>query len=179
MLNDILLPSIGVLLLIFRFWLSTFKLKDELQFRRFYVSRLVNYFFCLSIIFNFKNPVFNVILAVCFPAMIFTSTWDVNFYRHFKGRPYWKKNKGWLLVERITMHPPILVGGLFIYITGIWNYVPPRNLLVFAIGILVVYPSSYFLDIRLRKRYEWPNGRDLLLVMLISTLGFSMYYIFY
>lgn len=179
MLSDIILPSIGIIFFIFRFWLSTFKLKDELQFRRFYVSRLVNYYFCFSIIFNLKNPVFNVILAVCFPAMIFTSIWDVNFYRNFKGRTYWKKNKGLLLVERMTMHPPILIFGLYIYITGIWNYVPPRDLLVFAIGILIVYPSSYLLDVRLRKRYEWPNGRDLLLVMLISTLGFSMYYIFY
>jgi len=179
MFTDVILPSIGIVFLIFRFWLSTFKLKDELQFRRFYVSRLVNYFFCFSIIFNLKNPVFNVILAVCFPAMIFTSTWDVNFYRGFKGRTYWKKNKGWILVERLTMHPPILIGGLFIYLTGIWNYVPPRNLVVFAIGILFVYPTSYLLDVRLRKRYEWPNGRNLILVMLISTLGFSMYYIFY
>ncbi len=179
MLTNLVLPSIGIVFFIFRFCLSTFKLKDELQFRRFYVSRLVNYFFCFSIIFNLQNPVFNVILAVCFPAMIFTSTWDVNFYRGFRGRTYWKKNKGWLLIERMTMHPPILIGGFFIYLTGIWNYVPPRDLLVFAIGILIVYPSSYFLDIRLRKRYEWPNGRNLILVMLISTLAFSLYYIFY
>ncbi|TFG25208.1 MAG: hypothetical protein EU533_01350 [Promethearchaeota archaeon] len=176
---DIVLPIIGIVFFIFRLWLSTFKLKDELQFRRFYVSRLVNYFFCFSIIFNFKNPVFNVILAVCFPAMVFTSMWDFNFYRHFKGRTYWKKNKTWLLLERMTMHPPILIGGLYIYLTGIWNYVPPGDLVVFAIGILFVYPSSYFLDVRLRKRYEWPNGRDLLLVMLFSTVAFSMYYIFY
>lgn len=179
MSSIMILPWIGVCFLIFRFWLSTFKLKDELQFRRFYVSRLVNYFFCLCIIFNLQNPVFNVILAVCFPAMIFTSTWDVNFYRHFKGRDYWKKNKGWLLVERITMHPPILIGGLYIYITGIWNYVPPRDLITFVIGILLVYPTSYLLDIRLRKRYQWPNGRDLILVMVISTVAFSMYYVFY
>ena len=96
MVIDILLPIIGIPFLIFRFWLSTFKLKDELQFRRFYVSRLVNYFFCLSIVFNLENPIFNVILAVCFPAMIFTSTWDVNFYRRFKGRNYWKKNEIYL-----------------------------------------------------------------------------------
>jgi hypothetical protein len=179
MLSDIVLPSIGIPFFIFRFWLSTFKLKDELEFRRFYVSRLVNYFFCFSIIFNLKNPVFNVILAVCFPAMIFTSTWDVKFYRRFKGRTYWKKNKGWMLVERISMHPPILAGGLYIYLTGIWNYVPPRDLVTFTIGILVVYPTSFFLDVRLRKRYEWPNGRNLILVMLISTVSFSMYYIFY
>ena len=182
MLSDILLPSIGFAFFIFRFWLSTFKLKDELQFRRFYVSRLVNYYFCFSIIFNLKNPIFNVILAVCFPAMVFTSTWDVNFYRRFKRRTYWKKNRGWLLVERMTMHPPILIGGLFIYLTGIWNYVIPTSqggLIIFVIAILFFYPSCYFLDVRLRKRYEWPNGRDLLLVMVISTLGFSLYYIFY
>ena len=179
---DIKLPFIGVPFLIFRIWLSTFKLKVELQFRRFYVSRLVNYYFCFCIIFNLKNPIFNLILAVCFPAMIFTSMWDVNFYRGFRRRTYWKKNKGWVLVERMTMHPPILIGGLFIYLTGIWNYVKPTSqggFVLFVITILFFYPSCYFLDIRLRKRYEWPNGRNLLLVMLISTLAFSMYYIFY
>ena len=80
------------------------------------------------------------------------------------------------------MHPPILIGGFYIYLTGIWNYVIPTSqggLVIFGIAILFFYPSCYLLDVRLRKRYEPPNGRDLLLVMVISTLGFSMYYIFY
>jgi hypothetical protein len=129
------------------------------------------------LIFNFKSAIFNVIVAVCFPAMIFTSLWDVNFYKGFKSRTYWEKNKNWVLIERLTMHPPILVGGLSLYIIGLKNFIPNNNIIPFLLGILIVYSTSFLLDIRLRKKYNWPNGRNLFLVMLISTLSFSLYYI--
>lgn len=177
MLNELLFPVVGLLFLSFRGWLIFFKIKYELQFRRFYVSRLVNFYFCVMLIFNFKNVIFNIIIAVCFPAMIFTSLWDFNFYKGFKARTYWKKNKNWVLIERLTMHPPILIGGLSLYVIGLQYFVPPNDLISFFIGILIVYPSSFLLDIRLRKRYNWPSGRNLLIVMLISTLIFSIYYI--
>lgn len=173
-----ILPVIGSVFLIFRIWLSFWKLRDELDFRRLYVSRLVNYYFCIMLIFNLQSVIFNVIVAVCFPAMIFTTMWDYNFYRKFKTREYWQKNKGWLLVERLTMHPPILICGLYFYIKGIQNFVPKDPIWPFIIGIIIVYGSSYMCDIRLRKRFNWPNGRDLFIVMLVSTLGFSSYYIF-
>lgn len=179
MLNYLFFPIVGIIFISFRIWLVLFKIKDELQFRRFYVSRLVNFCFCIMLIFNFQSSIFNVIVAICFPAMIFTSLWDVNFYKTFKSRDYWEKNKYWVLIERLTMHPPILIGGLSLYLLGLQNFVPPNNLIPFFLGILIVYPSSFLLDIRLRKRYNWPNGRNLFLVMLISTLLFSMYYIFY
>ncbi|WP_371804693.1 hypothetical protein [Candidatus Lokiarchaeum ossiferum] len=178
MATQVLIPIFGGLFLLFRIWLSLYKLREELQFRRFYVSRLVNYYFCMMLIFNLQSAIFNVIIAVCFPAMIFTSVWDYNFYSKFKNRTYWKKNRRWLFVERITMHPPLLISGLYMYIAGIPNFVPPGEVTPFLIGILIVYGSSFLLDVRLRKRYNWPNGRDLLIVMLVSTIGFSMYYIF-
>ncbi|MFW9867038.1 MAG: hypothetical protein ACFFEN_13160 [Candidatus Thorarchaeota archaeon] len=177
MLNVILFPIIGIVFISFRIWLVIFKVKDELQFRRFYVSRLVNFYFCFMLIFNFKNPIFNVIVAVCFPAMIFTSLWDINFYKGFKSRNYWEKNKNWVLIERMTMHPPILVGGLSLYIIGLQKFIPSNDLVPFLLGILIVYLTSFLLDIRLRKRYNWPNGRNLFLVMFISTSLFSLYYI--
>ncbi|MBN2155302.1 MAG: hypothetical protein JW776_04615 [Candidatus Lokiarchaeota archaeon] len=167
----------GGVFFLFRLWLSMFKLKDELQFRRFYVSRLVNYYFCLMLIFNFQSIVFNVIVATCLPAMLFTTIWDVKFYQNFKKRNYWKKNRGWLFVERLTMHPPILITGLYMYITGISTYIPNDQIVPFIIGIVITFGSSFIFDIRLRKKYNWPNGRDLLLVMIFSTLGFSFYYI--
>lgn len=179
MVNDLLFPLIGLVFFSFRIWLVIFKVKDELQFRRFYVSRLVNFYFCLMLIFNFKSVIFNVIVAVCFPAMIMTSLWDINFYRGFRSREYWKKNRSWVFLERVTMHPPILIGGLSLYIIGLQYFVPPTNIIPFFLGILLVYSSSFLLDIRLRKKYNWPNGRNLFLVMLISTLLFSLYYIFY
>jgi len=178
MTNQLIIPIIGCIFFLFRVWLSFFKLRNELEFRRLYVSRLVNYYFCFMLIFNFQSAVFNVIIAVCFPAMLFTTIWDYNFYRKFKTRTYWTKNRGWLIVERITMHPPLLITGSYMYISGIQKFIPSDDISPLIIGIVLVYSSSFLLDIRLRKGYNWPNGRDLIIVMLVSTIGFSMYYIF-
>jgi len=178
MISQLIIPLCGGIFLLFRLWLVFYKLREELLFRSLYVSRLVNFYFCIMLVFNLQSAIFNVIVATCFPAMLFTSVWDFNFYRKFKSRSYWVKNRPWLIVERITMHPPILISGLYMYIKGIAQFVPSDNILPFVVGILITFGSSFLLDIRLRKRYNWPNGRNLFLVMVLSTVGFSLYYIF-
>jgi hypothetical protein len=67
--------------------------------------------------------------------------------------------------------------GLSLYIIGLEKFVPPNDLVPFFLGILIPYSTSFLLDVSLRKRHNWPNGRNLFLVMLISISAFSLYYI--
>lgn len=169
---------IGVIFFIFRIWLSQFKLKEELQFRRFYVSRQVNFYFCLMLIFSFQNYIFNYIVVTCLPAMFIASFWDFNFYRKFKTRQYWQKNKTWLLIERLSMHPPMIIVGILLYVFDIRNIIPTSEWWAFIVGIFLVYVPGFLLDYRISKRYSWPKGRDLIIVMLISTIGMVPYILF-
>ena len=58
------LSVVGALFLVFRFWLTQDKLKDEFEWRKFYISRNVNFQLCLAIICGFENPIFNQIIVI-------------------------------------------------------------------------------------------------------------------
>jgi hypothetical protein len=164
------LMVIGIIGVIFRLWLAEFKLKDELGFRRHYLSRFVNIYLFCAMLFNLESYIFNLIIITCFPVMLVTSFWDLKFYQKFKTRNYWEKNKNWLLVERLTMHPPMVGFGLFFYIAGIlpyFNY--SKGVLPAIIAILVVYVPFFLWDKRWTEKYNWPQGLIMISLMVFST----------
>ena len=163
----LILFFIGLIGFFFRLWLSEFKLKDELQFRRHYLSRLVNYYLFLDILFAFQNPIFNAIVIVCFPVMIVTSIWDMNFFIQFKNRTYFTKNHGWLLLERLTLHPPMLIIGLILFIR--MSVFLPSEIFPWIWGILLVYIPFFFLDERWTSKYYYPQAIIMITMMAIST----------
>lgn len=159
---------IGTLFLIFRIWLTQDKLEEEFQFRKFYLSRVVNFHLCMAMIFGFENPIFNQILVTCWPVMILTTVWDFNFFKNFKKRDFWTKNKRWLIVERLTMHPPILIIGGWMFLQGLERWFP-RDLSFFPsiIGMFLVYLPFFFMDERWTRRYIYPQA----LIMIIFMVG--------
>ncbi|MBN2155301.1 MAG: hypothetical protein JW776_04610 [Candidatus Lokiarchaeota archaeon] len=169
------LTVIGSLFLGFRIWLSFFKLRDELGFRRFYVSRFVNIYTCLMMVAGGSVKFLNCIVAACFPAMIITTIWDISFYRRFKDRTYWKKNRKWVIVERITLHPPTQILGIWMYATGLERFFPMGDFLNLIIGSGLVYLTTILFDVRILKKYNWPSGLYLLIVIGLSTSGIIIY----
>ncbi len=173
------LSILGWIMLIFRIWLAEFKLKDELQFRRHYLSRFVNLYMWIALILNLESYTFNLIVITCFPVMIVTSFWDIKFYTNFKKRDYWEKNKMWLLVERLTLHPPMLILGLFFYISGIlpyFNY--SRGVWPVIIAISFVYLAFFLLDKRWTEKYNYPQSKIMISMMILSTaITLTMVYI--
>ncbi|MHA1585555.1 MAG: hypothetical protein ACTSWL_09890, partial [Promethearchaeota archaeon] len=113
-----------------------------------------------------------------FPALIIASLWDFQFFRKFHRRTYWKKNKGWMLVERITLHPPMILCAIFMYIKGITAYVPTIGWIPYLIAVIIVLLPSFLFDERIRKKYDWPSGFNLLLVMFLSMIGVYGYIFF-
>ena len=78
---------IGICFLIFRIWLTEFKLKEELEFRRHYLSRFLNYYYCLALISSFSWDIFNFILISETIAMIIAFIgWDIPFFIKFQNK---------------------------------------------------------------------------------------------
>ena len=167
-----ILTVIGFALLTFRVWLVEIKLKEELQFRRRYFSRFFAYYTCLALVFNLMAIPFNIIVIVAFPILIVTSVWDVNFYRRLHSQPYWSVKKQWAILERITLHPPVVILAIYMIFTDARKYIQPPNLIVLIISILILFTPFFLLDERWTKRYKWPEA--LIVIGLVIMSGVSL-----
>ncbi len=163
--------AVGVSMLIFRIWLVEFKLPNELQFRRRYFSRFFSYYTFLALAFGLSLYPLNVMVMIAFPILLVTSIWDINFYRKFKHQPYWGKNIRWALIERLTMHPPVVIVALFMIFNDARNYIQPPNLVLLAASVLFLFTPFFFLDVRWTKRYKWPEALIVIGLMIASCVS--------
>lgn len=158
MTTTLLWSALWFSMLAFRLWLVERKLIDELQFRRRYLSRIINYYCWLALALQFQFKPLNWILVAAFPILVVTSIWDLRFYRRYHERTYWQKNRRWVLVERLTLHPPFLISGAFLIIMGPKTYVTDVGLQPIWLGIVLVLLPFLLLDERVIHRYNWPQA---------------------
>lgn len=175
-----IISVIGAIFLVFRIWLTNFKLQDELEFRRYYVSRFLNYYFCLAMVLAFQNEIFNIMIITVLPMMVISLVgWDSLFFVKFKKRTYWKKNHGWLIIERLTLHPPIVTVAIWMIITGIHNFFTlPPTIWPFISGGILFYGVFFLLDERITKKYIPPTGANMVFGSLVSFIG-MIFIVFY
>jgi hypothetical protein len=171
-MSTLILAAFGVSFLIFRIWIVEFKLVEELQFRRRYFSRFFSYYTCLALVFGLGFWPFNVMVMVAFPILVVTSMWDVNFFRRISSQDYWRTNRRWGIIERGTMHPPVVVVAVYMILMDARNYIQPPNLVLMAIIIIGLFLPFFFLDVRWTKRYKWPQA--LIVIGLIIASGVSL-----
>ena len=111
---------LGGILLIFRVWICEIKLKEELDYRRHFLSRYISYFVMSCWMYGFENMSLNMIWVSVVPVLwIGFFLWDMRFYRQIFGKncpEEWKEKKIWLIIERMTLHPPIVILGLIPFI---------------------------------------------------------------
>ena len=167
-----ILTLFGFVLFIFRIWLVEIKLKDELQFRRRYFSRFFAYYTCLALAFNLMATPFNIIVMVAFPILIVTSVWDINFYRRINTQLHWSVKKWWAILERATLHPPVVIVAVYMIITDARNYIQPPNLVVFVISVVILFTPFFLVDERWTKRYKWPEA--IIVIGLVIMSGVSL-----
>ncbi|MHA1340147.1 MAG: hypothetical protein ACTSRZ_10345 [Promethearchaeota archaeon] len=167
----------GAIFFIFRIWLVQFKLKDELQFRKDYLSRYMCLYFCIGMILQFKNDIFNIIIGAALPLMIISFIgWDTLFFVKFKRRTYWKKNYGWLIIERLTMHPPMMIVALYWWIDGLKAHIILVNgIFSIIVAIILVFGAFLMWDKRWTEKYIAPTGMNILISAILSVVGFSIY----
>ncbi len=168
----IVIITLGISFLVFRIWLVEIKLVDELQFRRRYFSRFFGYYGCLALVFGLGFYPFNIMVMIAFPILLVTSIWDVNFYRRFSTQAYWTKNRRWVLVERLTLHPPIVIIALFMIFNDARNYIQPPNLVIMVVSVLILFIPFFLLDERWTRHYKWPEA--LIVIGLIVSSGISL-----
>ena len=161
----------GFALLVFRIWIVEIKLKEELQFRRRYFSRFFAYYTCLALAFNLLMVPFNIMVMIAFPILIVTSVWDINFYRRLNSQPYWSSNKRWAILERSTLHPPVVILAIYMIITDARNYIQPPNLAFLVISVLILFTPFFLVDERWTKRYKWPEALIVIGLMLMSGVS--------
>ncbi len=171
----------GVAFLIFRFWLVEIKLPDELQFRKRYFSRILTYYGALTLIFELKNDLFNFIMLVAVPVLIVSIIgYDALFFIKFKRRTYWEKNHGWLIVERLTMHPPLLILGIWLYATGTVPQIDWIGAIGLMFGLLVVgCLPFFFVDERWTKKYLPKTAKDIIVGTSVSAFLTLIYLLFF
>ena len=174
------LQLLGATGLILRYWLDEKKLVDELQFRRHYASRILTYYAFIAMMLNLKCGIMNMAVMLDFPVIVISIIgWDSLFFVKFKRRTYWEKNHGWLIVERLTMHPPLLALQLYMVFTGPMNYINPDNLVwEFICAVLLGYLPWLLWDKRWKEKDFLPKERRGITVgTLLSTAGWIIYFI--
>ncbi|MHA1727633.1 MAG: hypothetical protein ACTSWY_02745 [Promethearchaeota archaeon] len=121
----LVLSIIGCIGLVFRLWLCEVYLKEELSFKKNYLSRTISYLVLIGWIYGLQNMTFNLLWASVTPVLwVGFFLWDMRFYRQILAKnnkelhPEWQEKKAWLLIERITLHPPIIILGLIPFFSG-------------------------------------------------------------
>ncbi|MFW9907521.1 MAG: hypothetical protein ACFFEF_03020 [Candidatus Thorarchaeota archaeon] len=166
-----LIIGLGIAFLLFRIWIDEIKLVDELEFRRRYFSRFFSYYTALALSFGLLFCPFNVMVMIAFPILLVTSIWDINFYRRFNSQTYWKKNRCWLLLERVTMHPPVVLVAIYMIVNDARNFIEPPNLIIMAVSSAILFLPFFLVDARWTKRYKWPEALIVIGLMLSSGLS--------
>ena len=170
---------LGSIMLVIRIWLCEIKLVEELSFRRRYVSRFLNNYFWIAMIFNFQNTLFNLIIITGYIGMLITFFgWDTVFFYKFKSRTYWKKNHGWLIFERLTMHVPSIIIGTWMYFTDTHNFVD-FEIYWLIIAILLVFTPWVVIDRRFTEKYIDGMKFQITLLLSLSSIGVGIYFIFF
>lgn len=164
---------IGTVYVLFRMWLAEIKLKDELEFRKRYLSRYLSYYAGLVVVFNFENVIFNFITIAASPVVLVSIIgWDSLFFVKFNKRTYWEKNKGWLLVERATMHIPMIIIAIYLLVVhGLpsLTWIEAIRIVVYAFAILYLW--FFVVDKRWYERYIWPTGLNIFIFADICIIG--------
>jgi hypothetical protein len=173
-IEDLFMITLGIAFLIFRLWITEVKLRKELGRRTKHLSRFLSYYLCLSLAFNFKSILFNSVVAGALPMMIISLfTLDYGFF--FKAYKILRNDIGlnkarWALIERITLHIPLVSGGVYIYIKGFLEYVNLSfGMAPIIIGTLLVVIPVVFLDPRVTRKEDWPVGPIILFSVVVLS----------
>ncbi len=164
--------------LLFRSWLCERKLVEELQFRKHYISRILNYYLFVAMMLNFTSDIFNLVVFIPFPLVWVSFVgWDIPFYMKFRKRTYWEKNHGWLLIERLTLHLPIIAVQIWMFSTDPINFFNKANFAEEFIAAFVLLTSPWFLwDHRWKNKAFLPSTRrDITLFTILSMIGVILY----
>jgi hypothetical protein len=127
-------------------------------------------------LYNFQNITFNLILVATVPiGFIAILEWDRNFFRKkLRVVPEYQPVLPWMIIERVTLHVPMIITGLIFYFNGLESFVfhgtDPSifdRVVILLYGTLLVVLPLIILDVRWTKKEKWPTARNMLIGELI------------
>lgn len=173
---------IGIIFLAFRLWLVESKCKDWLGTRRRFFSRMETYYMCIALIFQLRSITFNALIIQFIPSMIFISVWfDILFLVNIKKDAISKMNLKpmdtfWLIVERVTLHVPIIILGFWMVFDGVFQYVNfSQGWWPYIIDIPLIFGAYFLMDERLSKKMDWPLGPIIVFFGVLQTVGMFVF----
>ena len=174
-----ILQIIGAILVFFRLWIVFIKLDNELGDKKGHVSRFIALYFLIAMMLDFQNNVFTLISVLTAPAMLIAFfAFDVSYYS--KDVSELKEKKFWLILERITLHPPVVFYVVYFYFTssGIF-YLELFTVSKIVAGIIICVGPIFTFDPRVIKKDEWPRGPAIIIGAILVLIGnFTFYYYF-
>lgn len=174
--NTLWLSLCGALFVIFRIWVTEVKLRKELGNKRGHTSRFISLFFFIAMLLNFENNVFTLISVVGAPAMLMAFfAFDVPYY--IKDVRLIKEKKFWLILERLTMHPPAVIFAVYFYsYARIDFYLTLFTIPKFCGALILVVGPLFLFDPRVTKREDWPRGPACIIGAILSIVGNLIFY---
>lgn len=170
---------IGFVGLLFRLWLVEFEVNKELDYRKRYLSRFMNYYFFMGLMFENSLMVFNLITVTVLPFVIIAIlSWDRKWFKRYHGYELSSRKKFWLVVERSTLHVPLLIGGIIPYFTGISTFILGDfssffdfyAIISFIVAGFIIFVPYILFDIRWSKKHKWPTGKYMLMGMFVLMI---------
>jgi hypothetical protein len=191
MVMNVFLVILGCVGFLLRLWLTNFRLSTILGDERRFNSRLLTQYGFIALIFNLEVDPLNLVIVGALPMMvIMLFRYDLPFFlKLVQGKsiitphmrpdvvPLPPKTKLWLVVERLTLHLPIIfIGGPW-YAVGLKSVVfPDLQVVSFVITVLLVFGPFLLLDPRIRKKLDWPEGLWLLMGGIAWSIGFYCHF---
>jgi hypothetical protein len=168
---ELYFPIVGTIFLLFRLWLCEIKLHEVLGNKRGHTSRFISYYFGLAMILNFSVNVFTLISVISAPAMIFAVLYfDISFFLN-EGREDIPL-KFWQIVERLTLHIPLIVFGIFYYAySPALEYFQLFTIPKFGVALLLAGIPMFGFDPRISKKADWPRGPFILGGAILDIIG--------
>lgn len=160
---DLPIMVLGFAYLILRIYLVEFKVKSVLGGQIRFLSRFLAYYTAIAICFNFKHMLFNFIVVGSLPMIsIVFFTHDLKFFfeLHKEINPKEKSKMYYtLLLERLTLHIPLIISGLIMYFSGVTNYIGLSfGIIPILLGTLMILGPLVLFDPRVLKKEDWPVG---------------------
>ena len=169
----------GAICVIFRIWVTEVKLRGELGNKRGHTSRFISLYFFIAMLLNFENNVFTMISVIGAPAMLMAFfAFDVPYY--IKDAPLIQEKKFWLILERLTMHPPSIIYAVYFYrhVTGLF-YLKLFTLPNFFGALILVVGPLFLFDPRVTKKEDWPRGPACIIGALLDIIGNLWFFFFF
>ncbi len=171
-------PVCGTIFLLFRLWLCEWHLRDLLKGKRAHTSRFCSYYLAIAMILNIEPNVFTLISVVSAPAMVMASlAFDVPFLFFNEGRRDIPK-KSWQIIERLTMHLPIILFGVYYYTHALLlDYFQMFTISKLVVAIIITCGPMFLFDPRITKKEDWPRGLFIVGGAIIDVIGNIWFYI--